>query len=529
MSFFDIQRTTIYLKVDANAKIVRPLSQKTIGKWVHIIPSCDVIKDNKKISLRYFTMVDADFSKFMKENVDPLWDLLDNDSKFNQKGERVDFPLRPQHVLAVWSYSDNDVKIVKQGNQFYEEMVKYFDQGGDITTCDWACWAEGSGRRGKKYKTSRRDSSPFNCAVPREVLAQKIQAAMDQAISDLRPFKDEAAMLKFISGKSAEEATSFNYGANAPSQFVPPQQQAQPQPQLPAYVPGGPTPMVHGQQPPMQPQMPYPQPQPNMYQPQYQPQPQVQVAPVQAPPPAQMPSYPQQYPQQVQYPQTSAAPQSPYPPSTSAMPQPGYTPVAPQPQTYVPQQMPQQVEVPNAPVTSAPVFAPPAQPMPQQQPQPQAQQAGALPFQGVAPVNAGAGQNPAGFLIDFGKHKGKTLGWIKDNDASYLSFLKGNKKELVPLIDQLMGGGMQVNITPPPPPQAGQPQPVQDNEEQRHKLVKELNQKIMSIPEFQGTGIVERMMPFLRQTIGIEAFSDAPMDKLLILKAAVDQKITARV
>ena len=131
------------------------------------------------------------------------------------------------------------------------------------------------------------------------------------------------------------------------------------------------------------------------------------------------------------------------------------------------------------------------------------------------------------FVVASGKHAGKTLGWIKDNDAPYLTFLKGNKKELAPMIEALMGG---MPIPAQAPVQAQQQQalpmgqPSGDTEAFRSQMVREINQKIMSMPEFQGPGVMN-LGPFLQQTIGTAAFSDAPLDQLQILKNAVDAKL----
>ena len=74
MGFLQIKRDTIYLAVDQNPKPVRPLCIESIGKWVHMIPGCVQVgppPKNEKVDLRRFTMVDADFTKWMKENPDP--------------------------------------------------------------------------------------------------------------------------------------------------------------------------------------------------------------------------------------------------------------------------------------------------------------------------------------------------------------------------------------------------------------------------------------------------------------------------
>lgn len=495
MGFLQIKRESVYLTIDATVRMIRPLLKEAVGKWVHMIPSCSVSgPDGKPQLIRRFCCVDADFSSWMKNNQDPLWDRLDNMDRWNRAKERQDFSMRPQHIIPVWSYQDNDVKVVKQGNQFFEEMVKFYDAGGDVTSCDWLCWTEGSGRT-TKYLTTRQDRSPFNPGVDPTSLGPKVQAVMTQAISDLRPFKTEEDMLKYIFGKVADEDAAFPYGANQapqiPQSVTPPVSQQVPS--VPQYMPGG------------QPVVPYT----------------TVPSPVSAPPaqqPVWAPPVTNQVPMGWTPPSTTAAPQQPVttsvpqwtPPTTTVVPPQSWGPppvstmpsyVAPGAYTQAMQPQPPRVEVPNAPVNSAPVFAPPQ------------------------PILTG---NPADFVVSSGKHAGKTLGWIKENAPDYLSFLKGNKKELIPLIEQLLG---TPSATPPP---VNQPHPQvavqqsQDDDAMRSQLIREINQKIMSIPEFQGQGIATKMMPFLQQTIGTTAFSEAPLDQLQTLKNAVDAKISAR-
>jgi len=58
-------------------------------------------------------------------------------------------------------------------------------------------------------------------------------------------------------------------------------------------------------------------------------------------------------------------------------------------------------------------------------------------------------------------------------------------------------------------------------------LVKAVNEKIMQVVEFQGTGVTTHMMPFLQEIIGTTNFSEAPLDKLQLLNQAIDQKLGA--
>jgi len=521
MAFLQIKRDSIYLSIESTPKPIRPLMSESKGKFVYSIPACVQIINNVKKDRRRFMSLDTDFSRWLKNNPDPLWDLLDTKDKFDRDGKRQDFAVRPQHILPIWSYMDNDVKIVKQGNQFYDDMEKYDEGGGKVTDCDWMAWTEGSGFS-KRYFTSRQDRSQFTPLIDPKLLAQKIQVLIQQALSDLVPFKTEDEMLRYIYGSVVEEAAAFPHGVNAPAQI--PEQTGMPYNVMPAYMPGGTPPIQHGALPtPQQWQQPQPQPQPQP--PQQQPQPPQQ----QWSPPGPQQQMPQQQVSQQQWtapvPQQAWTPPAPQqawtPPVPQQTSQPQWTPVQQPPAQQAPVQQPPtqwtppqpqqqwtppKVDVPNAPVTSQPVFAPPAQPSQQAQ-----------------PMQVGG---PGQVVVSGGKHDGKTLGWIKDNDASYLSFLKGNKKELAPAIEALLGGTQLPTQTPSAQPQAQQVNP--DAEAVRSQLVKEINQKIMSIPEFQGQGVVTAMMPFLQQVIGTTKFSDAPIDQLQTLKMAVDTKLAPR-
>jgi len=544
MGFLSIKGNSIYLSIDANAKPVRPLAREAISKWVRSIPGCTKVgADNKEQQLRKFTMIDADFSQWLKNNPDPLWDQLEHQDKFKQSGERQDFSLRPQHILPVWSYADNDVKVIKQGNQLFEEMDRFDDTGGDVTTCDWMVWFEGNGRR-KSYKTSRQNPTGFAVEVDQATLVAKMEAVMEQALADLTPFKTEDAMLTYIHGDQDQQQQ---------------QQVAAPAPQqaMPGYVPGGQPGVALGATP----ALPAPQAAPVGV----VPQPTTTAVPIAAPQGVPLGVIPQ--PTTTAVPQTGVLPgQMPMPGVMGVAPVPGVVGAAPMPgvgivatgvpQTVgpqavpqgvpagVPQAMPQQVEspVPNAPVASQPVFAPPvAAPMPAGVPQampqdvpaqvptsaPQAAApvpAAAPPVAAPAPVAApNGGADPFSVVIDSGKYKGQTLGQVAQTDAKYLSYLKGTKKDLAPAIEMVLS-----NAQAPAAPAAAPAAAVDaSSEEARGELVKAVNEKIMQVQEFQGTGVTTHMMPFIEQHIGTTNFSEAPLDKLQILNQAIDQKLTA--
>jgi hypothetical protein len=524
MGFLDIKGSSIYFNVEQQPKLFRPLMLKPESMWVYMIPSVKEPRNNKLETIRRFRSVDARFSNWMKDNPDPLWDKLDTESQYNRKGERVDFPVRPQFILAVYSYQDNDVKIIKQGSQIYEEMEAWADSGGNVMDCDWLAWNVGESRT-KEYKTQRQDASHFvPPGIDPSTLGPKVQAAMEQAFKDLLPWNNEEDMLKHIHGQTDAEAQSFPFGANATPQLPAPGGAQQPT-GVPGYTPGGQSPVNHGAIPGQS--APQPHAHANPPQPQFQaPQPNFTPPQPTAPAPQLMPQPTAPAPQPAPQPVAQSAQPAPTP---VPAPNPGYTP-APTPATgyYNPQQetapvpqptptpAPPQETVPNAPVSSPPVFAPPQQAAPVPQPTPTP---APVPQQSVAPQ-----ENPADITLDFGKYNGKTLGWILQNDAKYLDFLKGKKKHLAGHIAQLLG---TVTAQNPQAPQQPAPQsPAQPgNGDVRAALVKECNAKLMQM--FQGSDIVDKMMPFLQETIGHTDFSEAPLDQLQTLKAAIDGRLGA--
>jgi len=556
MSFLQIKKNSIYLQVSSNPKLIRPLFKEAEGRWVWNIPSCTkATPQGKKEYIRFYRQVDAEFSQWMKNNPDPLWEMLEPMDKFDRQGNRTDFSIRPVHVLPVWDHEEQDVKIVKQGNQFFEELIKWYDQGGDVTGCDWMAYTEGAGRT-VSYKTVRQDQSAFN--HPDIATIQiKAKEMLAQVFSDLTPFKTEDELVAFIYGVKKDQNEALPAG-----NMQPPQAQI-PQASMPTYTPGGDTGVALGSMPPpqpaptmQQPTMPQPampqpapampQPAPAMPQPAMpQPAPAMQQPAMPQPAPAmQQPTMPQPTMQQPTMPQPTMpqpAMQQPTMPQPTmpqpTMPQPampgyvpqgpqatqGFMPSAPSVQAGIPQAPApsSQEEVANAPVQAAPVFAPPIQ-------------SAAPTMQSPAPsaAPAQAQDSPANTIVDSGKYSGKTLGWILENERSYLTFLKGHKKHLTSAIEQLLGGNVAVDQAAPaqvPPAAAAAAHAAaggNTNESaERTSIIDQINKKVLDIPDFQGPGIAQNMMPFLEQTIGTTAFSDAPLQDLIKLNQAIDAKM----
>lgn len=499
MAFLQIKSNSIYLETTVQPKLIRPLFNATEGRWCHTIPG--VTKSDpqgKKITVRRFNTVDAEFSQWLKNNTDPMWALLDQADQCDQSGNRRDFPVRPVNMLPVWDYSANDgkgdVKIAKGGNQFFEEMIKWADTGHNVTECDWMCWFEGSGRT-KKYKTMREREGAFQCQVDPVILQNKCREAMAKAFSDLRPFKTEEEMIKFIHGQQVAETTPA-VGASV-------------QQQMPGYQPGGNV---------IQPQLP-------------------------GGVPSNMPVTTQQHVQvnggvTIAQPTTTMAPVGqataqvnggfmpnqtwqPTAPTTAYVPN---APVNTQPNGTMPLQQTNLNVAPHTEVANAPVSAQPVYPQPQQIMQPQQ----VMPQQ-VASQSVG---DPAQIVIPTGKYKGKTLGYVLEIDRTYLSFLKGQLKDLAPIINAMLTSSGTTQMTQQAQPQTNghvQHQQVVSpgDESARMQLVQKLNDRFLRIPQFTGQGIVSNLIPFLTSTIGTQNFSEAPVQDLMKLEAAVNAQFGA--
>lgn len=536
MSFLQIKKTSIYLQVTNTPKLIRPLFKGAEGRWVHSIPGCNkVTPDGKKEVIRYFRQVDANFTQWLKNNPDPLWDMLSPEDKFDRNNDRQDFSVRPLHLLPVWDYEEQDVKLARQGNQFFEEMVKWYDQGGDVTACDWMVYTEGKGRR-SSYKSVRQDQSPFQCPLDPQALQAKCQELMTQGLNDLLPFKTEEDLIKYVNGPSVTaQVSAGSQQHQLPGYTQQPgfSNQSQQAPQQQVYTPGG-TPNAQYSSVPMGGQLPVNTNQNFTTQPPspYQPQQAVAIVPQQQP--IQQSS---QMPVGGYTPQPAAVNFTPQPAAANFTPQPPPAGVSGYPVGAPP---PKQDDVPNAPLRSTqPVFAPPVttphmtsqqlvpqtQQMPQQMQQPTTQtqqptqQSAQQQVQQPQVQSQVQNSDPAGIVVDFGKHTGKNLGWILQNDRSYLTFLKGKKKEWIGIIDSLLGSSVSQETQVAT--QAIQQVPVAD-ESQRENICSQINQKLLEIPDFQGPGIRDNMYPFLKNTIGTTDFSNAPIPDLVRLNQAID-------
>jgi hypothetical protein len=154
---------------------------------------------------------------------DPAWSALGPKDQTNKKGHRVDFPKRPVYLLPVWSYADNAIKILRGGNQVYEQMDKWDTEGRDIRDCDWKVWKTGT-RMTTKYHTSRQDSSTFTNVQDEAA----IKAALADALREYEPTPPDA-LIKKQAVMTIQEATQ---------KYMESQKQA-PMTGAPALPPGG--------------------------------------------------------------------------------------------------------------------------------------------------------------------------------------------------------------------------------------------------------------------------------------------------
>jgi hypothetical protein len=240
----------IFLKIeegDQRAKMFRPLADKPIALWGHNVQSIEtaaLLPTGKNQMVRVRDYIFHRCTSTNRAGVgcgfcnqqDPAWSILDTTDQTNRKGQRVDFPRRPHYLMPVWSYADNAVKVLKGGNQVYEDMDKWDTAGRNVRECDWSIWKEGQ-KKSTKYKTMRQDATAFN--VPLEPgIAEK---AMEEALGTYTILTPDEIM-KAITPISVDAAVALFMRSNAQSAGL--QLPASPTsglPQLPAAPAGVPT------------------------------------------------------------------------------------------------------------------------------------------------------------------------------------------------------------------------------------------------------------------------------------------------
>jgi len=207
MSFSSMDGNNVQYTINSDKKrLVRPLTADVESFFMRNIASCTVQNDaGQPVTIRKYRSVYADRQHPLNTMKDPLWDKLLPHEKFKQDGSRVDFKGKMMHLLPVWSYSDNDVKVIVQGNQLFTEFKKYYDTGRSITACDWSVYKKGTGRD-TEYVATNMDATTFDPPISREMLGEKIKASMAQAIAALNPFSSIEDLITFVAGTSPNAA-----------------------------------------------------------------------------------------------------------------------------------------------------------------------------------------------------------------------------------------------------------------------------------------------------------------------------------
>lgn len=216
----DSSRTSIYLETTETAKTIRPTADKPTSVWIHTIPEVKTTgPDGKDMVLRKFsTEICTSNSRNGTgcqccSTQDPLWHMLDAQTKVNRKGQRADFPKKCINLLPVFDHSVAGVRVMKGGNQSYEVMDQWFSAqqgaGQDLRRCDWQIWKSGKGIK-TKYSVVRQDATPFAFTTD---MVNEGQALLQKALQDLAPAAPDVFKAR-ITGESQDQ------NQNAVNQFA---------------------------------------------------------------------------------------------------------------------------------------------------------------------------------------------------------------------------------------------------------------------------------------------------------------------
>ncbi len=206
----------LYLELSDVPKRFRPLAKDTLSVWIHKINSIKVIGPDaqprmlRKYSTEICVSVGRSGAGCLPCSMqDPMWDKLDQKSKTNKKGARTDFPKSCVDLLPVVDLDTGKVRILKGGNQLYENMGQWLmsqsDAGKDLRRCEWT-----ANKTGKelftKYSTVRLDATPF---VVTPELEAEAAIMLERAKQDMAPLKLEAFMAA-INGDNDPMSTNAN-------------------------------------------------------------------------------------------------------------------------------------------------------------------------------------------------------------------------------------------------------------------------------------------------------------------------------
>lgn len=189
----DKPKDAAYLEVSEEKLTIRPLDRQPTSVWVHTIPGIKTPGPNgQDITIRKFKTVLCTSTGRggggcnVCATKDPLWDRVEESSKYNKKMQRTDFPKKMIHILPVIDHTSKTNKILKGGNQTYEKMDIWFDMqtsdsAKDLRRCDWVIWKTGKGMK-TKYFVDRLDTCEFEFD-PTDAASAK--ALIKKAIDDL--------------------------------------------------------------------------------------------------------------------------------------------------------------------------------------------------------------------------------------------------------------------------------------------------------------------------------------------------------
>jgi hypothetical protein len=201
MGFFDNNnnngvkaKSTTYVELSETPTTLRPVRAAPTPVWVHKIHKV-VYK-----SVTGADLVVRGYSTFACTSTgrggvgcpicatkDPLWHMLGQREQYNSKKLVVHFPKAQIALLPVKNVQTGEIRVLKGGQQVFEEMNKWWDlqqpHQQDLTRCDWSFWKTGKAER-TKYQSSRLDPTPVTFTA--EELAQA-DAVLKAALADLTP------------------------------------------------------------------------------------------------------------------------------------------------------------------------------------------------------------------------------------------------------------------------------------------------------------------------------------------------------
>jgi hypothetical protein len=215
MGFLDSSSNdSVILTVTNEEKLLRPLAKRPQTVWVHKIHRVQVPGPDEQIptvlrKFKFEVCLGARNGCALCAMKDPLWNKLDEDSKFDRNKKPVHFPKTPQHLLPVYLHSDKSVWVLRGGNQMFEEMDKWYDKQPkdkqDLARCDWSVWKEGTFKK-TQYKSMRQDESAFPFTDELMKTAKDLLAA---SFNEYKPLSS-SDLTKVVNGQDPDDGSANN-------------------------------------------------------------------------------------------------------------------------------------------------------------------------------------------------------------------------------------------------------------------------------------------------------------------------------